>query len=150
MQKKKRDRKRRRLQSVRVAMEMYSPHPRFDPCFAQEHKRPPPTHVSSPNHHSAAMFALGCCCQGQRRREKGKWWKHERQTKFISLFNTKNTWKPAVYRDLSCLSTFFVNVIRWKRIGFVSHIWIDMHTIWTLEYTWLRSAYEQNKTERYS
>lgn len=45
-------------------MEMYSPHPRFDPCFAQEHERPPPSHVSSPGRYTAAMLLSDAVVRG--------------------------------------------------------------------------------------
>lgn len=57
---------------MRVVMEMDSPHPRFDPCFfAQEHERPPPSHVSSPGHCTAAMLLSDAVVRGNGRR-RGK------------------------------------------------------------------------------
>lgn len=73
---------------MRVVMEMYFPHPRFDPCFAQEHERPPPRHVSSPGRSTAAMFLSDAVVRGNGLRVgEGKWWKHEKETKFVSFLN---------------------------------------------------------------
>jgi len=45
-------------------MEMYSPHPRFDPCFAQEHERAPPSHVPTPGRYTAAMLLSDAVVRG--------------------------------------------------------------------------------------
>jgi hypothetical protein len=65
---KKRDRKRRRLQSVRVAMETHpltpSPPVRSLPRAVARETTPAPRLV--PRTRSCSHVALGCCCQGQR------------------------------------------------------------------------------------
>lgn len=80
---------------------------------------PQPRFIPRPLH--CSHVAVGCCCQGQRlgEGEKGKWWKHERETEFISLFNTKNTRKATVYPYCKLPIFFLCKCNKIKRFGLV-------------------------------